>query len=597
MDITHIDDGTSSKLNDSDAANPSESLFSFRKEVNRLDWDFDNCRWEFEVTVPNKDLSIVEVIMRRISCDGNTVKASKSSGLIAESLGVTGSKIGIVSWNDGTQNPDNRARDDKLEIVFRIHDTSNNTQNAAGNKRATSVHALIDNSHIYEVGRLVGKTAINVNASLKYITKSAWIKDALRSKQNGPLLIYRFNATIYNLIRNQKDNGTKRAHVSLITHVKSYHLSDVLKRSSVFVINHISQLANYVRMALNETSTHEPKRSSDHVTTELTHVGQDATSNEMKEIFDKELREAFELSHLSSILKSVRKEVLTSESSQIPTLTEGSQPSLRRLKNLELENLTLKQELWKLKYRGTRGISIILILIGGVSLAVSYAYSSLILTFIGLGLLLWGIVILYVSRARQVPEEVIDAISFHAIKAFDEVLLKMGLHGKIVFLYKNLAGVAKGYMLVPYGGVDTEAGTENRLSANRVDITKGMYIEAPAQGLVELFERELNINLADVDLEYVQENLPVLLTEDLKLVDSFSIERKDNIVRMNAKGRLSSYICDLVKKQTHLGDHLGCPLCGAIALVISKVTGRPVSIRESSVKGNYIETSYALLDN
>ncbi|GIU71189.1 MAG: hypothetical protein KatS3mg003_0668 [Candidatus Nitrosocaldaceae archaeon] len=74
-----------------------------------------------------------------------------------------------------------------------------------------------------------------------------------------------------------------------------------------------------------------------------------------------------------------------------------------RLESLEKENRELRSRLYKLQYRGSFLISIILTSLGGVSLLSAYAYNSLVLTFIGLGLVLFGSVIFYALPNRSIP--------------------------------------------------------------------------------------------------------------------------------------------------------------------------------------------------
>ncbi len=269
-----------------------------------------------------------------------------------------------------------------------------------------------------------------------------------------------------------------------------------------------------------------------------------------------------------------------------------------RVKELESENVDLERKLRKLKYRGTRAVGIILTSAGGAGLAISYFSNSLVLTFIGLGLTLWGALIFYVVPWRNTPEEITQVVTLRLIKTLDVLLVSIGYRGRTIFHYKKDGeGQVQGYMFIPCDSV-YKLPSDEELAKHHVfyDTPKGISIIAPSQGLVELFERELDVNFATVDLAYVRENLPRLLSKDLKYVDNFSIENVDDVIQVKITGRSCAYTCDLVNKQTHLGNHLGCPLCAALALVFSKATGKPVVIKESIVMNNSIETIYISLD-
>lgn len=84
-----------------------------------LNWDGGTYTWRWNVVTPNVQLQIIEVILRRLSADGNTVRASVTSGnLLLQTLDQD--RTGTITWNDGTQNPTSRQVGDRLEIVFRI---------------------------------------------------------------------------------------------------------------------------------------------------------------------------------------------------------------------------------------------------------------------------------------------------------------------------------------------------------------------------------------------------------------------------------------------------------------------------------------------
>ena len=270
----------------------------------------------------------------------------------------------------------------------------------------------------------------------------------------------------------------------------------------------------------------------------------------------------------------------------------------RRIKKLEFDHFDLKKKLWRLRYQGTRSIAIILICVGGVSLMTSYLYSSLILTFIGLGLALWGAVIFYVVPSRYVPEQMIYAIALHMTKTLDSILVGLGYKGEAIFYQRQYQdGLSQGYMFIPFDNV-YKISKISEFTQEKIfyDNPKGISIFAPSQGLVELFERELNVNFKDVDLAYVQQNLTRLLIENLNLIDDLLIENSNGIIHTRIRGKACAYNCDCISDQTELGSHLGCPLCAAMALIISKITGKSVTIKETTVKNDVMETSYVVLD-
>jgi hypothetical protein len=299
--------------------------------------------------------------------------------------------------------------------------------------------------------------------------------------------------------------------------------------------------------------------------------------------------------------------------SKLPLHTHSSdvESIQARLKDLESENLALRERLWRFQYRGTFPTSIILMSIGAACLLISYIQSSLILTFIGLGLILWGVLIIYMSPSRHVRAELLTSISSTMHKSVDNLVTYMGFTGEVVYFHpKSMTGLGQGYIFIPHYAANIDGNSKLKMDAlNLLPYnsestvpqifldSKGMFLAAPAQGILDLLERELGANLATVNLDFIQRALPKLLIEELKLVDDMSIEESDTgDIVMRVAGGPCIDICHFVNSETRLGNHLGCPLCSVLALVISKVKGKPVSIQGTAFADNTISTTFVVMN-
>ena len=255
-----------------------------------------------------------------------------------------------------------------------------------------------------------------------------------------------------------------------------------------------------------------------------------------------------------------------------------------------------------LQFTSTLAIGIALIAAGGASLVVSYIFSSVILTLAGLGLVFWGVTILYISPTKYVPENVLGLLSLSTIKSIDRMLINMNYRGKTIFVHpRHLKGLAQGYVFIPYdSSFRGSLPNEEQLAEERMlyEDPKGIFMVAPSQGLVDLVEKELDVNLATVDMEYFKENVPRLLTNNIRIIDSIVIQDPAGSVRIDVVGDSAAKLCKAVSKETLIGNHFGCPLCSSVALMVSKVVGKPVAIQES--KANDIEgtiaTTYRIID-
>ncbi|MDQ3903723.1 MAG: hypothetical protein M3247_08805, partial [Thermoproteota archaeon] len=115
----------------------------------------------------------------------------------------------------------------------------------------------------------------------------------------------------------------------------------------------------------------------------------------------------------------------------------------------------------------------------------------------------------------------------------------------------------------------------------------GTFILSPTQGLLDLVEKELNVNLVKIDFNYLERALPDILVEELKLVDYFLVEENDDdTFAIRFSGESSVRLCKLINEKSKIGYRIGCPVCSVIALALSKSTGTPIRIKQTITEGD-----------
>jgi len=126
------DTGTATNITISIAKSATECLkFVVSSGILRkLDWEKGTFTWRLKVVTANANLSIIEVVLRRVSSTG-TVKSTKSSGTLSVSLGTTGVKSGDILWEDESLNPSGKDMMDRLEVVYKIKNSKTTAQTAA----------------------------------------------------------------------------------------------------------------------------------------------------------------------------------------------------------------------------------------------------------------------------------------------------------------------------------------------------------------------------------------------------------------------------------------------------------------------------------
>ena len=93
--------------------------------------------------------------------------------------------------------------------------------------------------------------------------------------------------------------------------------------------------------------------------------------------------------------------------------------------------------------------------------------------------------------------------------------------------------------------------------------------------------------------------LPGMAKEDSGIGETlYTFLRQIIAIRVKMAGEAASRTCKTITKETTIGSHFGCPLCASVGLIISKVTGKPVTIEENKVHEveNVITTTYRTIE-
>ena len=126
----------------------------------------------------------------------------------------------------------------------------------------------------------------------------------------------------------------------------------------------------------------------------------------------------------------------------------------------------MKLELKKLKSRvSSRKICAILIVPGVLSFALSVIYNSQVLAFIGLGLIFWGALFLFLKPDRHVKSILLDSTVTPALETLSKIVAELGYKGRAVYLPPK-------YLTTPKSGLVYITKKEDEESASRRDFRR-----------------------------------------------------------------------------------------------------------------------------
>lgn len=234
----------------------------------------------------------------------------------------------------------------------------------------------------------------------------------------------------------------------------------------------------------------------------------------------------------------------------------------------------------RIKQTDLNKILIFLLLIGVLLIIVSAFYVSSFLTILGVSVLLWGIVLLYVTPSKHIPLTLLNASNEVTAANIERLILELDLSESGIYLpARNLKNTE--YSLVflpktPQTPLPMPDGSNQKQLTNK---KTGAFVTPPGAALLRIFEEELGDSFIKTDLSQIQKKLPRLLTESLELAEKVEIQIQDNTFEVEITGSIFNEICKQADSQPKTHKQIGCLLSSAIACVLAKATGKPIIIQ------------------
>jgi len=230
-------------------------------------------------------------------------------------------------------------------------------------------------------------------------------------------------------------------------------------------------------------------------------------------------------------------------------------------------------------------VSYSLLLSGLVALLSSALSSSSILALIGLGLTFWGALLLYLKPAKYVKLELLTAASWPTLVNAEKMLADKELSDKGIYLPpKYLKNFNSSLVFIPSRpGEKLPQIIEVEEDELYYQNASGMFLTPPGIGLSRLFEKKLSKPFIDMNLEYVQKELPRLL-EELEIAHDIEILTEGKKVLVKIRKHILKDLCEETRKLPRVHEAFGCPLSSSIACALAKATGRPIIVEKEEEK-------------
>jgi hypothetical protein len=247
----------------------------------------------------------------------------------------------------------------------------------------------------------------------------------------------------------------------------------------------------------------------------------------------------------------------------------------------------------------TKITSFILITTGTAALLASIFLVFSILAFIGLGLIFWGILLIYVRTEDYTRKTLLSAVAYPEIAAMNEVIRALSFKGNPLYLpprYFTNPEICKAYIpKQEKREIPTSERVRSQGSGLFSDALSGLLVTPPGSELTRLFEETLGTKLTSLNLRYLQQNLPKLITERLEIAQNFEMEIKADKIQVKIENSVYSRL-DPEKEQQE--SPFGSTLGSAIACALAKSTGNPIIIekQQTSPDGKNETIEYRIMD-
>ena len=248
----------------------------------------------------------------------------------------------------------------------------------------------------------------------------------------------------------------------------------------------------------------------------------------------------------------------------------------------------------------TRTIKWGLLAIGLIALLISIFFVAQILTFIGLGLTLWGILLFYVQPEEYAKKILLDETSDSSKTTLRKVISELGYKGEAIYLPPNyMNDPEENILFISKEKNEQLPKPENMLKQKNalfLEKPKGILLTPPGAQLAKLFEKTLETKFTKENLQYITEKIPRLLIIDLEIAANVEIKIENNEIKFiitNSIFKETSNYDD----SSHAINSVGGPLSSALACALAKTTGKPIVIKTISTtqKNKETEITYQIL--
>ncbi|MGQ9514515.1 MAG: hypothetical protein ACUVTL_05635 [Thermoproteota archaeon] len=248
-------------------------------------------------------------------------------------------------------------------------------------------------------------------------------------------------------------------------------------------------------------------------------------------------------------------------------------------------------------------IEVALISILGSGLTVSGVFwKQYDLSTIGVLLLVVGAILFFVRGPRYFNESLLSMGTLSCLKNMNDVLDSLDVKGKSLILPPQTSSTNFAQILVV--GAEMSRMLENPLSAN--PSAQNFFAVLDTEGGKVLRLMPLGNDLAISMVSQLGEEKHQTITQmfqrvedilvDMGAVTALDVVQEGSLAKVVADGILSPFSCQELSKYPRICSQLLCPICSALACLVSYFFQCPVAVEGASFAGSKTELSLRVLE-
>jgi hypothetical protein len=252
----------------------------------------------------------------------------------------------------------------------------------------------------------------------------------------------------------------------------------------------------------------------------------------------------------------------------------------------------------KLSSAGTiKVVSLSMLLLGLISLLAAAIYDSYVTAFVGLGLALWGALLLAIAPTKYVKLKLLTAASSSQASNTEKMLNLAETNHKGVYLPpKLLRDYLSSLIFVPATDNEALPKREEIPEEKALGTPQGLFLTPPGQALSRLFEEELGKSFTELNLNRLATELPSLL-DRLGITKTALMNVEGRKVTFETGNYIFKDLCLETRNFQRTHETVGCPFSSAIACALAKASGKPLTIEKEETTQDQTIIEYRMLED